>query len=104
MSGAIPPLPQYAFIAWWLVKHRNNFTFYGPKSHLATVFSVVGDIFRSKSSDLFLDRVVVQVPRPTQLGCLCVPHPPSGILTPTVPEEGPFSHGSFALRLVTTRM
>jgi uncharacterized short protein YbdD (DUF466 family) len=28
MSVAIPPLPQYAFMAWCLVKkHRNNFTF-----------------------------------------------------------------------------
>jgi hypothetical protein len=27
MSGAIPPLPQYAFMAWGLVKHRDNFTF-----------------------------------------------------------------------------
>jgi hypothetical protein len=28
MSGAIPPLPQYAFLAWCLVKkHRDNFTF-----------------------------------------------------------------------------
>jgi hypothetical protein len=27
MSGAIPPLPQYAFVAWCLVKHRDNFTF-----------------------------------------------------------------------------
>jgi hypothetical protein len=27
MSGAIPPLPQYAFMAWCLVKHRDNFTF-----------------------------------------------------------------------------
>jgi hypothetical protein len=26
MSGAIPPLPQYAFIAWCLDKHRDNFT------------------------------------------------------------------------------
>jgi uncharacterized membrane protein YbaN (DUF454 family) len=28
MSGAIPPLHQYVFIAWCLVKHRDNFTFY----------------------------------------------------------------------------
>jgi hypothetical protein len=28
MSGAILPLPQYAFMAWCLVKHRDNFTFY----------------------------------------------------------------------------
>jgi hypothetical protein len=26
MNGAIPPLPQYAFMAWFLVKHRDNFT------------------------------------------------------------------------------
>jgi hypothetical protein len=28
MSGAILPLPQYAFMAWCLAKHRDNFTFY----------------------------------------------------------------------------
>jgi hypothetical protein len=27
MSGAVLPLPQYAFMAWCLVKHRDNFTF-----------------------------------------------------------------------------
>jgi hypothetical protein len=27
MRGAIPPLSQYVFMAWYLVKHRNNFTF-----------------------------------------------------------------------------
>jgi hypothetical protein len=26
MRGAILPLPQYVFVAWCLVKHRNNFT------------------------------------------------------------------------------
>jgi hypothetical protein len=30
MSGAIHPLPQYAFMAWCLVKHR-DFTFYFVK-------------------------------------------------------------------------
>jgi len=28
MSGAVSPLAQYAFMAWCLVKHRDNFTFY----------------------------------------------------------------------------
>jgi hypothetical protein len=28
MSGTIPPLPQYAFIAWCSVKHRDNFLLY----------------------------------------------------------------------------
>jgi hypothetical protein len=27
MHGTMPPLPQYAFIAWCLVKHRDNFAF-----------------------------------------------------------------------------
>jgi hypothetical protein len=26
MCGAIHPLPQYAFMAWYLVKHRDDFT------------------------------------------------------------------------------
>jgi hypothetical protein len=28
MRGDIPPLPQYVFMEWYLVKHRDNFTFY----------------------------------------------------------------------------
>jgi hypothetical protein len=28
MRRVIPPLPQYIFMAWYLVKHRDNFTFY----------------------------------------------------------------------------
>jgi hypothetical protein len=27
MREATPPLPQYAFMAWCSVKHRDNFTF-----------------------------------------------------------------------------
>jgi hypothetical protein len=27
MRGTIPPLPQYIFMAWCLVKHSDNFTF-----------------------------------------------------------------------------
>jgi hypothetical protein len=27
MRGAIPPLSLYILIVWYLVKHRNNFTF-----------------------------------------------------------------------------
>jgi hypothetical protein len=29
MRGVIPPLPQYAFMAWCLVKHRDNFVIIG---------------------------------------------------------------------------
>jgi hypothetical protein len=27
MRGTLPPLPQYVFMAWCVVKHRDNFTF-----------------------------------------------------------------------------
>jgi hypothetical protein len=27
MRGAIPPLSQYVFVAWYLVKYRDSFTF-----------------------------------------------------------------------------
>jgi len=27
MRGAIPPVLKYLFIAWYLVKHRDNYTF-----------------------------------------------------------------------------
>jgi len=27
MRGSIPPFPQYVFMVWCLVKHRDNFTF-----------------------------------------------------------------------------
>jgi len=28
MSGAIPPLPQYVFIEWCLVRQKGNFTYF----------------------------------------------------------------------------
>jgi len=31
MHGAIPPLFQYVFMAWYLVKHRDIFAFYQGK-------------------------------------------------------------------------
>jgi hypothetical protein len=37
IRGAIPPLPQYVFVEWCLVKHRDNFTFYLP--NFRTVYS-----------------------------------------------------------------
>jgi hypothetical protein len=40
MSGAIPPLPDYAFMAWCLVKHRNNFTFLPFTSECSQTSSV----------------------------------------------------------------
>jgi len=27
IRGGITPLPQYVFMSWWLVNHRDNFTF-----------------------------------------------------------------------------
>jgi hypothetical protein len=33
MREAILPLPQYAFMAWYLVKHKDNFTFTHMSKH-----------------------------------------------------------------------
>jgi hypothetical protein len=40
MREAIPPLPQYVFMAWFLVKHRDNFTFltFYPVLYSLTLF------------------------------------------------------------------
>jgi hypothetical protein len=35
MRGAIPPLPQYVFMGWCLLKQRGNFTF-TTTLHLST--------------------------------------------------------------------
>jgi len=37
MRGAILPLPQYVFMAWCVVKDRNNITFYPNNLFLKTV-------------------------------------------------------------------
>jgi hypothetical protein len=42
MRGAIPPLPQYVFIAWCLVKHKDNFfTFHLPRYLIKNIFIFV---------------------------------------------------------------
>jgi len=43
MSGAIPPLPQYAFMAWCLVKHRDKFTFTFNNCYI--ILTIDEDIF-----------------------------------------------------------
>jgi hypothetical protein len=40
MRGAMPPLPQYAFMLWCLVKHRDKFTFYLYSPYLEAVSSI----------------------------------------------------------------
>jgi hypothetical protein len=44
MRGAIPPLPQYVFMAWCLVKHRDNFTFIPEGERLLGRLGVGGRI------------------------------------------------------------
>jgi hypothetical protein len=53
MRGAIPPLPQYVFMAWCLVEHRDNFTFYLKQLELkdyTPLFYVVA--IRREAADL----------------------------------------------------
>jgi hypothetical protein len=44
MRGAIPPLPQYVFMAWYLVKQRDNFPLPLPLLSLNTIQSLTPDI------------------------------------------------------------
>jgi hypothetical protein len=43
MLGGILLLPQYVFMAWCLVKHRDNFTFYLILLDLITL--TLGEVF-----------------------------------------------------------
>jgi hypothetical protein len=38
MRGAIPPLPQYVFMAWFLVKHTNNLSPALQEEHRLVVY------------------------------------------------------------------
>jgi hypothetical protein len=42
IRGAIPPLPQYVFLPWRLVKHRDIFT-------LPSTFNILFDVTASNS-------------------------------------------------------
>jgi len=45
MRAAIPPLPQYAYMAWCLVKHRDKFTFtFIPPASCLIVVKVKGRV------------------------------------------------------------
>jgi hypothetical protein len=46
MTGAIPLLPQYAFMAWCLVKHRDNFTFILNSLSLTSVSHYLMTLFQ----------------------------------------------------------
>jgi hypothetical protein len=52
MSGAIHPLPSYAFVAWCLVKHRGNFT---SEFLNASTLEIYGFYVRQKKSRKFTD-------------------------------------------------
>jgi hypothetical protein len=53
MRGAIPHLPQYVFMAWCLVEHRDNFYFTVPRLDNVITFAVRGE----QRIDIGLSRV-----------------------------------------------
>jgi hypothetical protein len=51
IRGAIPPLSQYVFMAWCLVKHRDNFTFifcYSPHIWLRSGKFIIKSLLNRK--------------------------------------------------------
>jgi hypothetical protein len=53
MSGAIIPVPQSAFMAWCLVKHRDNFTFIFTVLNLFTIQCIVVCAGNDKTGKIF---------------------------------------------------
>jgi hypothetical protein len=52
MSGAIPPLLQYAFMAWCLVKAQDNFTFYSKLTFEISLLEIYGT-YNEHFTDIF---------------------------------------------------
>jgi hypothetical protein len=40
IRGTIPPFPQYVFVTWCLVKHRDNFPFHKVAHLSAPIFLI----------------------------------------------------------------
>jgi hypothetical protein len=56
MRGAIPPLLQYVFMAWCLVTHRDNFTFYSTTLQCMKLMDHVTLYYNNMSMDaVFLE-------------------------------------------------
>jgi hypothetical protein len=53
MRGAIPPFPRYVFMAWCLVKHRDNFTFY----ILLNMITLIWNGFQYEEDRVFSDLI-----------------------------------------------
>jgi hypothetical protein len=81
MRGAIPPLHQYVFMVWCLVKHRDNFTFYlyswakvTQLSGIALGYGLDDEGFDSQRElGIFLFDVSSPALGPTQPPLQCVP-------------------------------
>jgi hypothetical protein len=56
MRGAIPP-PQYVFISWFLVKHRDTFTFKVPFSN--NISHSKGDFYGNREITCFKEKINV---------------------------------------------
>jgi len=52
MRGATLPVPQYVFVAWCLVKHRDSFTFY---TYLLVLSRILFQLRKLLISRLFND-------------------------------------------------
>jgi hypothetical protein len=62
MRGATLPLPQYAFMAWCLVKHRDNFTLRSSEVCGGYLEEVTGVVLSVESSnDFWLTNVISEV-------------------------------------------
>jgi hypothetical protein len=89
MRGAVPPLPQYGFMTWCLVKHRDNFTFF-----LFAGEALAGDSYCYFISDGKRDQ--------TGAGVLTELHDRLGLIDPYFRITNP-CQAAWACQLITER-
>jgi hypothetical protein len=100
MRGAIPPIPQYAFMTWCLVKHRDSFTFTLPPS--TPMYAGTGSNLTIYLAELkrYVQTLLTSGSDVTQtLRCsyICLPRSPDRNQYQAPPHPPPHTHTFFFL-------
>jgi hypothetical protein len=69
MRGDIPPLPQYALMAWCLVKHRDNFT--SALFSISTSSTLFSRVLKVKKVSLVERRALIRIRCHVTYGVVC---------------------------------
>jgi hypothetical protein len=59
MRGPLPPLPQYAFMVWCSVQHRDNYIICDGIWNSLSVFGIVWSVYKGEESNYKVKVVLV---------------------------------------------